>query len=157
MVESAVVRGAPSESAVAAVGVFEKHADALAAAQVTTVPQVLDVIRADLQRLRWKVSSGTGKPAGVQIGRTTRRPVLADGFHDGGVVLWVELGRSWANFGFLEHAIEAGFVPLVTDVVIAVRHRWDGRVTYENCVDFLLDLEESNVSLPYGSLTVVGF
>lgn len=157
MVESAVVRGLPSEVAVAAVGVFEAHAGALASGDVTTIPDVLDVIRPDLERGDWTVSTGKRQDGGVQIGRTKRRPVLAEGFHDGGVVLWVELGRSWANCGFLEHTIEAGFVPLVTDVVLAVRHRWDGRITYEKCVDFLQDLEESNVSLPYRSLTIVGF
>lgn len=157
MVESAIVRGVPSTTAASCVGVFADHSSVLAGSAITKVPHVLDVVRSDLVRLGWRVSSGSGKPAGLEIGWTARRPVLADAFHDGGVVLWIELGRSWTNFGFLEHTIEAGFVPLVTDVVLAVRHRWDARSTYDKCLDFLLDLEESSVVLPYRSLTLVGF
>lgn len=157
MVESEVVRGIPSKTAQAGVEVFAKTAAVLADDTIRKVPEVLGVVRPGLERLGWKVSTGTGKPTGIEIGRTARGPVLADAFHDGGVVLWIELGRAWTNRAFLEHAIEAGFVPLVSDVILAVRHRWMNQPTYDNCLDFLVDLEDSSVELPYRSLTIVGF
>ncbi len=157
MVESAIVRGVPSRTAQAGIGVFEKKAAALAGHSIRQVPQVLDVVRPGLERLGWNVSTGTGRPTGIEIGRTERGPVLADAFHDGGVVLWIELGRAWTNRAFLEHAIEAGFVPLVTDVVLAVRYRWYSQATYDKCLEYLLDLEDSSVVLPYRSLSIVGF
>lgn len=157
MVESANILGVPSAAASHVVGVLENHASKLTLGHVTTIPHVLDVIRDDLEDARWRVSTGPRSKGGVLVGRTPRRDVLAEAVHPDGAVLWIELGRAWTNFGFLHHAIEAAMVPAATDVILAVRQRWETQYTYDRCRDYLLDLRESGLPLPYESLTIVGF
>lgn len=157
MVETAVIMGEPATPSTGVVQIFERHASKLTLGQVTTIPQVLDVVRQNLEEDDWRVSTGARSKGGVLVGRTPRREVLAEALHPDGAVLWVELGRAWTNFGFLHHAIEAAMVPEVTDVVIAVRQRWNSQYTYDRCRDYLLDFRESGMPLSYRSLTLVGF
>lgn len=124
---------------------------------MSTIPDVLDAIRPGLVAAGWACSAGKRLAQGVTIGRTSRDVVRGEGLHPAGVALWVELGRSWTNFGFLQHTIEAAMIPEVLHVVVAVRHRWAGRATYDRCLEFMLDVEDSAIELPIESLTLVGF
>lgn len=157
MIESQVIRGRPSAVVEGAVDVFRARATQLSLARVSTIPHVLDEIRPGLVRDGWECSAGKRSAQGVTIGRTSRDLVRGEARHPTGVALWIELGRSWTNYGFLQHTVEAAMIPEVSHAVLAVRHRWDGRVTYDRCLEFLLDVEDSAIDLPIESMTLVGF
>lgn len=140
------------------VSVLEKHSAHLASDDIAEIPHVLDVVRVDLEVDGWRCSSGKRSTSGIALETSSGRRILADAWHPSGTALWVETGRSWTNFAFLQHAIEAALVPDLDEAAIAVRHRWKGQSTFDNCAGFLAELFGSDrLRFPYRRLTLIGF
>lgn len=138
--------------------VFEKHSRRLTSDEIAEIPQVLDVIRIDLEVEGWRCSAGKRSTSGIALETSPGRHILADAWHPSGTALWVETGRSWTNFAFLQHAVEAALASDVDEVAIAIRHRWKGQSTFDNCAAFLGELFGSDrLHFPYRGLTLIGF
>lgn len=128
-------------------------------AQLSTVEDIMRVLRPALQNSGWHCAQGQRSRGGVPLGTATDVPVRSDGFQPKlGAALWVETGRSWTNMAFLQHAIEAALLPTVSEVVIAVVKHYRGQPTFDRCGDFLDWIWRSErLNLPYESLTLIGF
>lgn len=138
---------------------FAHHADRLGEDEVRRVPEVLDVIRANLAPFGWKLALGPRSSAGIPVQVAPTGRLRVDGFHSGaGAALWVETGRSWTNNAFLLHMVEAAMCPGIEHVVIAVRHTYNGQSAFDRCVEFAEMLVRSGrLELPYSSLLMIGF
>ncbi len=140
------------------VSVLEKHSAYLASDDINEIPHVLDVVRVDLEVEGWRCSAGKRSTSGIALETSSGGRILADAWHPSGAALWVETGRSWTNFAFLQHAIEAALVPDVDEAAIAIRHRWKGQSTFDNCAVFLAELFDSDrLHFPYRRVTLIGF
>jgi hypothetical protein len=106
----------------------------------------------------WSCSAGKRSTSGISLQSSSGRRIVADAWHPSGTALWVETGRSWTNFAFLQHAVEAALGPDVNEVAIAIRHRWKGQSTFDRCAEFLDDvLSSERLRFPYRSLALIGF
>jgi hypothetical protein len=139
--------------------VFSGHRATLASSWVRRVPEVVDIVRPDLQAAEWRLSQGQRSTAGIAIPRAPAGRIRAEGYqpHER-AVLWVETGRSWTNNAFLAHAIEAAMCPSLMHVAIAVRHTYNDQPAFDRCAEFLEAMFESGrLEMPYESLLLIGF
>src|SRR5688500_8805401 len=108
------------ETTADALRTFDEESGRLSASGIARVDEVVDIVRPRLSSLGWRLSSGARSRGGLPL-RHPGGSVLCDGYHDESqAALWVETGRSWTNFGFLQHAVEAALCPKVEHVVLAV-------------------------------------
>lgn len=138
--------------------VFENHSARLTEDAVKEIPDVLNVLRTDLESLGWTCSVGRRSRSGVSLATPSGRPIRADAWHPTGTALWLETGRSWTNFAFLQHAVEAALAPQVENAVVAVRQSYKGQSTFDNCAAFLDELFSSErLRFPYRTLALLGY
>ena len=137
--------------------ILDRHSSAIASAKASTVPEVLREIEPGLRRSGWRLASGSRSSTGIRVAGTDGEDVVVDGLHEADrSVLWIETGRSWANFGFLQHAIEASFID-IDNVVIGVRTYYNNQPAFDRCAAFLARVFNSGLRFPYQSLVLIGY
>jgi hypothetical protein len=147
----------PSRAVIRAIEAVHESSSLLAAADVTQVAAVVDILRPSLAAQGWKCSLGRRSDAGLPLPCGDGRSVLCDCWHPDGAAIWFETGRSWTNFGFLQHVIEAAVAEGVDHALIGVRNRYNGQSTWDYCADFLdLIYSSTRLQLPMRSVTLVG-
>lgn len=147
-----------ADAARAVLSAFQMYASVLADDGLRKVPEVLAVVRSDLLAAGWVCADGPRHLHGVPLPGGTSHQIRADGWHPDGVALWVETGRSWTNFAFLQHAVEAAVVASVHEAVICVRTSYDGQPAFDRSAAFLeMVFDSGRLPMPYEALTLIGF
>ena len=145
-------------AATAVISAFQRRQRSLGSPDLRRVTEVLDIVRADLADDGWEVAGGARREHGVPLVATPGVAISADGWHDSGVALWIETGRTWTNNAFLLHAVEAAMVPALNTAVLAIREVYSGTETFERCAGFLGAMWRSEgVIIPYESMVLIGF
>ena len=140
-----------------AVDVFSAGASRLRDPDVTTVADVLDIVRPHLVPHGWTVADGSRAKHGVARRTGDGAIVRLDGWHDSGTALWIETGRSWNNFGFLQHVAEAAVLPNGDHVVVAINESYGAQATFVRCQEFLaMLLGTERMTWPFRSVTLIG-
>lgn len=147
-----------TDSQAEVVDAFEDHSAVLAHDDVRQIHQVVGLVRPRLHAAGFRTSGGSRGRYGVDL-PGVNGVVRCEAFHPvHGTAVWVETGRAWTNFGFLQHAVEAAISTAVVDVVLAVRSRYNEQSTFDRCDHYLTMLFDSRrLAFPYRSLVLLGF
>jgi hypothetical protein len=126
---------------------------------------VLAHVRSHLEGIGFKIESGKTKndkiPVPVLFGLNNRidKAFSADGLSsDGKIVLEVEAGRAFLNFGFLKDIVQASLMHDVEYLVLAVRNDYKGHDDFKSIHTFLETLYISNrLKIPLRGIVLVGY
>ena len=148
---------APPSCAMTVARALESHAVALHSSDVTRGTDVIDVVWAELASGGWTVAMGTRRDTGPRLPTAGGHERTADGDHEDRAAMWVELGRAWINFAFLQHLLEAAAMVDIDHAVIAVVQNYRGP-TFDKCAEFLDDVfAVQGMRWPLESVTLIGF
>jgi hypothetical protein len=126
---------------------------------------VLAHLRPHLEQIGFKVESGKSKgakiPVPVLFGLNNRidKSFSADALSgDGKVVLEVEAGRAFVNFGFLKDLVQASLMHNVEFLIIGVRNDYKGHDDFKTIHTFLETLYISNrLIIPLKGIVLIGY
>jgi hypothetical protein len=126
---------------------------------------VLAHLRPHLEQIDYKIESGKTKsekiPVPVLFGLNNRvdKAFSADGLSaDGKIVLEVEAGRAFVNFGFLKHVVQASLMHNVEYLVLAVRNDYKKHDDFMSIRTFLETLYISNrLVIPLKGILLIGY